>query len=123
MNLHKPNMPPAMPTIKLVSAPQWRNAPRQKPPPIPNHQRKEKLAARQEKQEQIDKAVSEWYTYMLAKADELGKRFDKKPRYFLDIFFQGGAKMVTHHHNTNPCNAFKSLKAMEGFFTACINTL
>lgn len=107
-------MPPALKTIQLLSAPRLRNVPQQKRPPIPSHQQKEKLAERQKRQEQIDEAVSEWYTYTLAKADELGERFDKKPRYFLDIFFQGGAKMVTHRSNTNAYNTFKSLKATEG---------
>jgi hypothetical protein len=87
---------------------------------MPAQQRKEKLAARQENQRLIDEAVSEWYSYTLAKADDLGKQFNKKPRYFLDIFFQGGAKMVTHHQKTNAYNAFKSLKAAglnEGFYS------
>jgi hypothetical protein len=108
-------MPQPLTTIQQLSAPRQRNASRQKPPPIPSHQQKEKVAERQKRQKEIDEAVSEWYTYTLAKADELGNRFDKKPRYFLDIFFQGGAKMVTHHSNTNAYNAFKSLKATEGF--------
>jgi hypothetical protein len=112
-------MPPTFSTVKTVSAPRQRKLPAQKPPPIPSQQRREKLAVRQETQRLIDDAVSEWYTYTLAKADDLGKRFNKKPRYFLDIFFQGGAKMVNHHHKTNAYNAFKSLKAAdlnEGFF-------
>jgi hypothetical protein len=108
-------MPPApvLSTLKILSAPRQRIGPTQKPPPIPSQQRKEKLEKRQENQRQIDEAVAEWYTYTLAKADDLGKRFDKKPRYFLDIFFQGGAKMVTHYSKTNSFNAFKSLKAIE----------
>jgi hypothetical protein len=108
-------MPPAtvLSTIKNLSAPRLRTAPQQKRPPIPNHQRKENLAKRQENQRQIDEAVAEWYSYTLAKADDLGNRFNKKPRYFLDIFFQGGAKMVNHNKKTNTFNAFKSLKATE----------
>lgn len=108
-------MPPAtvLSTIKNLSAPRQRIAPQQKPPPIPNQQCKEKLAKRQENQRQIDEAVAKWYSYTLAKADDLRKRFNKKPRYFLNIFFQGGAKMVTHNNKTNTFNAFKSLKAMQ----------
>lgn len=110
-----PNMPaaPVLSTIKNLSAPRQRIAPTQKAPPIPSHQRKEKLEKRQENQRRIDEAVAEWYTYTLAKAEDLGKQFNKKPRYFLDIFFQGGAKMVTHNSKTNSFNAFKSLKAIE----------
>jgi hypothetical protein len=108
-------MPPVLSTIKIASAPRQRHAPAEgrKAPPIPSHQRKEKLAVRQETQQEIDDAVAEWYQYTLAKADDLGKRFNKKPCYFLDIFFQGGAKMVTHRSKTNAFNAFKSLKAAE----------
>lgn len=108
-------MPPAtvLSTIKNLSAPRQRIAPQPKPPPIPSQQRKENLAKRQENQQQIDEAVADWYAYTLTKADDLGKRFNKKPRYFLDIFFQGGAKMVTHNNKTNAFNAFKSLKATE----------
>ncbi|KAF8954280.1 hypothetical protein BDZ97DRAFT_491743 [Flammula alnicola] len=40
-------------------------------------------------------------------------RFNKKPRYFLNIFFHGGARMVNHHEKINPHNAFISLKAQE----------
>jgi hypothetical protein len=47
------------------------------------------------------------------KADNLGKRFNKKLWYFLDIFFQGRVKMVTHNNKTNTFNAFKSLKVAE----------
>lgn len=113
--MYPPFLPsmPALSTIKTVSAPQKRNAPAHKPPPIPSHQRKEKLAVHQENQRQIDDAVAEWYTYTLAKADNLGKIFNKKPRYFLDISFQGGVKMVTHNNKTNAYNAFKSLKVTE----------
>ncbi|KAF8240562.1 hypothetical protein L208DRAFT_1528165 [Tricholoma matsutake] len=67
----------------------------------------------QEKQAQIDNTVSEWYTYTITKADEMGKWFDKKPHHFLDIFFQGSARIVNHHNNMNAYNAFKSLKATE----------
>jgi UDP-N-acetyl-D-mannosaminuronic acid transferase (WecB/TagA/CpsF family) len=54
---------------------------------------------------------------------------NKKPQYFLDVFFQGGAKMVNHHSKTNAYNTFKSLKATElneGFFyylMACIDVV
>jgi hypothetical protein len=113
-------MPPTLSTVKTVSAPRQRKLPAQKPPLIPSQQHREKLAVCQETQRLIDDAVSEWYTYTLAKANNLGKRFNKKPRYFLNIFFQGGVKMVNHHHKTNAYNVFKSLKAADlnkGFFS------
>lgn len=98
---HNLEMLPALATVQVMSTPRQRNPPTHKPPPIPSQQHKEKLTAHQEKQQLIDDAVSEWYTYMLAKADDLGKCFNKKPRYFLNIFFQAGAKMVNHHQKTN----------------------
>jgi hypothetical protein len=33
--------------------------------------------------------------YTLTLATDLGRRFNKKPRYFLDLFFQGGVHLVT----------------------------
>ncbi|KAJ6455347.1 hypothetical protein C8R45DRAFT_1187918, partial [Mycena sanguinolenta] len=55
----------------------------------------------------------EWFSYTEAKAIELGKKYDKRPRYFLDIFFQGGARMVNHQEKVNPYNAFKAEKAAQ----------
>jgi hypothetical protein len=103
----------ALPTIQCVSAPRLRKPLKQKPPPIPTQQRREKLTAYQDRQCQIDEAVSEWYSYTLMKADDLGKRFNKKPCYFMDLFFQGGVKLVMPRNKVNMFNAFKSLKAEE----------
>jgi hypothetical protein len=103
-------MPPVLSMIKSVSAPRHRTQPTKKAPLVPTQQRKEKLVALQAKQQQIDEAISEWVTYTLAKAEHLGKRFNKKPHYFLDMFFQSGVRMVTHKNKTNVFNTFKSLK-------------
>ncbi|KAJ7220384.1 hypothetical protein C8J57DRAFT_1015512, partial [Mycena rebaudengoi] len=54
-----------------------------------------------------------WFADTQAKAHELAERFQKKPRYFLDIFFQGGAHMVNHQQKVNAYNAFKSEKLAE----------
>jgi hypothetical protein len=105
--------------MKTVSAPQQRKLPVQKPSPIPSQQQRKKLAVCQETQQLIKNTINEWYTYTLAKANDLSKQFNKKPRYFLDIFFQGGTKMANHHHKINMYSAFKSLKAADlnkGFF-------
>jgi len=66
-----------------------------------------------EKQVAINEAISEWYSYTLSKADELAEWFHKKPRYFMNLFFQGGAHTVTHWEKINPYNAFMSLKVQE----------
>jgi hypothetical protein len=52
-------------------------------------------------------------TYATTKATDLGKRFDKSTRYFLDMFFQGGAHLVNHQNKLNAFNAFKAEKAAE----------
>jgi hypothetical protein len=81
--------------------------------PLTSKQRKEKATQRDENQAAIDAAVEEWFSLTTSKANELAARFNKKPRYFLDIFFHGGARMVHHHEKINPHNAFISLKAQE----------
>ncbi|KAF9486114.1 hypothetical protein BDN70DRAFT_794340 [Pholiota conissans] len=101
-------------TIQSASAPRVRLAVA-KPNPIPltNEQRREKVAQREKTQAEIDVAVQAWFDSTIAKANELAEHFNKKPRYFLDIFFHGGARMVMHHEKVNPHNAFVSLKAQE----------
>lgn len=68
---------------------------------------------RKVEQEAMENAVDEWVMYMVAKAAELGEKFDKKPRYFLDRFFLGGQKLIYKQNVTNPFNAFKSIKAAQ----------
>ncbi|KAF8228889.1 hypothetical protein L208DRAFT_1403026 [Tricholoma matsutake] len=70
-------MPAVLSTVKSVSAPE--KSPAQKAPPIPTQQRKEKFVERQERHGRL--------TMVLVSDYKLSKRFDKKPRYFLDIFF------------------------------------
>ena len=70
-------------------------------------------AKHQERREEIKAAVDKWYSYTVAKIDKLANRFDKKPRYFYEYFFQGGAKMIFQHAKINPHNAFMSMKAAD----------
>ncbi|KAJ6614645.1 hypothetical protein B0H10DRAFT_1694364, partial [Mycena sp. CBHHK59/15] len=87
--------------------------PVKKSAPLTSTQLKEKREKRETRQAEIDAAVDDWRMYTNEKASELAERFDLKPRYFLDVFFQGGAKMVNHQEKVNPYNAFKSEKAAE----------
>jgi hypothetical protein len=64
-------------------------------------------------QAEINNAIDEWTKSTLNTASELARRFDKKERYFLDIFFQGGAHLIHKHTKVNAYNAFKHLKAEE----------
>jgi tetrahydrodipicolinate N-succinyltransferase len=54
-----------------------------------------------------------WWSYTKAKAEELAAKYDKKTRYFMDVFFQDGAHMVNHQDKTNPYNAFRAEKAAQ----------
>ena len=64
-------------------------------------------------QTEISNAIDEWMKSTLNTASELARRFDKKERYFLDIFFQGGAHLTHKHTKVNAYNAFKHSKAEE----------
>ena len=99
-------------TINAASSVRIRHA-NHKSAPLTAKQKKDKAIQRQDKQDAIDAAVDEWFESTMAKANELAERFDKKQRYFLDIFFHGGARMVHHHEKVNTHNAFVSLKAQE----------
>ncbi|KAJ6602308.1 hypothetical protein B0H10DRAFT_1823204 [Mycena sp. CBHHK59/15] len=107
-------MPQTYTTIAAVSAPRIRvDKPSKKSAPLTATQVKEKREERETRQAEIDAAVEEWRALTNDKANELAERFDMKPRYFLDIFFQGGAKMVHHQEKINAYNTFKSEKAAE----------
>ena len=64
-------------------------------------------------QTEIGEAIDEWTKTTLNTASELARRFDKKERYFLDIFFQGGVHLIHKQTKVNAYNAFKHLKAKE----------
>ncbi|KAJ7495750.1 hypothetical protein B0H11DRAFT_2227268 [Mycena galericulata] len=100
-------------TVVAVSAPRARAAAPKARAPMTAEQKKDKKVERDNVKEAIDEAVGEWFLYTHAKANELAKRFDLKPRYFLDIFFQGSAHMVNHQEKINPYNVFKNEKATE----------
>lgn len=81
--------------------------------PLTNAQRKERSVASGKRQEEIDEAVRNWKASTLTLASDLARRFNKKPRYFLDLFFQGGVHLVHKQTKVNPHNAFLSMKAQE----------
>ncbi|KAJ7691231.1 hypothetical protein B0H14DRAFT_3531967 [Mycena olivaceomarginata] len=59
------------------------------------------------KQTEINTAVQRFLDKAFKTATELTDKYDKKPRYFLDLFFQDGAHMVSQQKEVNPYNAFK----------------
>jgi hypothetical protein len=124
-------MPPKNLTIAALSQPRNR-PPTQPQAPLTSAKKKEKQLASAETKAEMDAAVGTYYdvfsspldvfntletaevqSYIKNKAVDLGKRFDKQPRYFLDIFYQAGARMVHAQEKTNPYNAFKSEKAAQ----------
>ena len=76
-------------------------------------QRKARAERNNRLQTEIGEAIDEWTKTTLNTASELARRFDKTERYFLDIFFQGGAHLIHKQTKVNAYNAFKHLKAKE----------
>ena len=81
--------------------------------PLTDAQRKERSAASQKCQEEIDEAVRDWKATTLTLVMDMARRFNKKPWYFLNLFFQGGIHLVHKQTKVNPHNAFLSMKAQE----------
>ena len=81
--------------------------------PLTDSQCKERSTASQKHQDEIDEAVRDWKANTLTLATDLARRFNKKRRYFLDLFFQGGVHLVHKQTKVNPHNAFLSMKAQE----------
>jgi hypothetical protein len=106
-------------TISAASNPRVRHTDPKPRAPLTAAEQREKREARAERQDEIDTAVGEWFAYTYAKAEELAQRFKKNQRYFLDVFFQGGAHMIHYQEKVNPYNAFKSEKAAECRESAC----
>ncbi|KAJ7259985.1 hypothetical protein B0H12DRAFT_1014261 [Mycena haematopus] len=107
-------MPAAYSTVALASSTRIRTGNHsKKPAPLTTEQLKEKRAAREDKQARIDARVQQWMESTNELAQSMATEFDMEPRYFLDIFFQGGAHMINHQEAINPYNAFRGLKSME----------
>ena len=79
--------------------------------PLTTRQRFAHNAARAQKQASIDSSITEWFQAMLATAEELAERHGKKPRYFLDHFFHGGACMAFKRPKVSAWNAWSSKMA------------
>ncbi|KAJ7433568.1 hypothetical protein FB451DRAFT_1419633, partial [Mycena latifolia] len=80
---------------------------------LTDEQEKKRREDRETRQEEIDTILGTWYSETMALADDLAERFKMKPKYFHELMFQGGARMITHQNKVNPYNAFKAEKAAE----------
>lgn len=81
--------------------------------PLTHAQRKERTERNRLRQQDINSAVEDWKQSTMSTVTELARRFDKKERYFLDMFFEGGAHLIHKHQKVNVHNAFLSAKAEE----------
>ncbi|KAJ7764193.1 hypothetical protein DFH07DRAFT_738404 [Mycena maculata] len=106
-------MPTAFTTIAIQSHPQIRHTEPKKRPPLTAEKRKENAERCAEKQDSIDEALAAWWESTVALADDLSTRYKQKPKYFLEMMFQGGARMVHAQGKPNPYNAFRAEKAAE----------
>ena len=81
--------------------------------PLTDLQRKERASTNSLRQTQINEAVEAWKQSTLKTAADLANRFDKKERYFLDLFFQAGTHLVHQQKKINAYNAYLHMKAEE----------
>ncbi|KAJ7776644.1 hypothetical protein DFH07DRAFT_709853, partial [Mycena maculata] len=93
--------------------PQIRHTEPKKRPPLTAEKRKENAERRAEKRDGIDEALAAWWESTVALADDLSTRYKQKPKYFLEMMFQGSARMVHAQGKPNPYNAFRAEKAAE----------
>ncbi|KAJ7267849.1 hypothetical protein C8J57DRAFT_1613969 [Mycena rebaudengoi] len=109
------NMPTAFTTVAAVSSARIHiNTAAPKPQAARSWEKlKLERKAREEKQRKIDAHCAEWRDFTRAKIQQMAVEFDMKERYFEDLFFQGGVRMVHQQQNLNPYNAFKNAKAEE----------
>ncbi|KAJ7473509.1 hypothetical protein FB451DRAFT_1558700 [Mycena latifolia] len=108
-----PSLPAQRKTIAAISNPRTRQPPKQPRAPLTAEQKKQNRDDSEKELGEMDDEIQAWTKYTEETAQRLAERFDKTPRYFLDIFYQGGARMVNSHTKVNAYNAFKSEKAAE----------
>ncbi|KAJ7785308.1 hypothetical protein DFH07DRAFT_948388 [Mycena maculata] len=106
-------MPTAFTTIAIESHPQIRHTEPRKRVPWTAEKRQENKEKCTEKQDGIDAALVAWWDGTVALVEDLSTRYKKKPKYFLEMMFQGGAHMVHSQGKPNPYNAFRAEKAAE----------
>ncbi|KAF7292671.1 hypothetical protein MIND_01165300 [Mycena indigotica] len=108
-------MPAVFSTLAGADHPRLRKnaAPRQKPAPRPAAAQREQRATHAARQKEMDDDVAKWWADTQSTAKHLAEKYQKKERYFYDLFFQGGAHMVHSREAVNPYNAFKHEKAIE----------
>ena len=102
---------PLAKSLHLPTSRKWHTVSRRAP--LTDAQRKERSAASHKRQAEIDNAVRTWKATTLTLATDLARHFNKKPHYFLNLFFQGGVHLVHKQTKVNQHNVFLSMKAQE----------
>ncbi|KAF7371510.1 hypothetical protein MVEN_00005800 [Mycena venus] len=106
---------PSFSTIASASHARMRinNAPRPKAVPLTTAEQSAKREEREERKAYTDTIIQEWRNITYTMAQKLAKKYDRDEKYYLELFFQGGAHMIKHQEVINPYNAFKHEKAAE----------
>ncbi|KAF9032734.1 hypothetical protein BJ165DRAFT_1332693, partial [Panaeolus papilionaceus] len=81
--------------------------------PLTQSQQQAKKKVNDQTCDNINEAVDAWFQDTKAKANKLAECFNKRPWYFLDIFFGGSTRMVSHQTKTNAHNAYLHFKSEE----------
>ncbi|KAF8326485.1 hypothetical protein F5887DRAFT_1197076 [Amanita rubescens] len=81
--------------------------------PVPPEQRAQRRETNRERREEVNAAIIAWETYTLSKAEELAERFKRRPRYFLDLFYQSTSRLASRHEKANGFNLYKRKRIAE----------
>ncbi|KAL0065632.1 hypothetical protein AAF712_007410 [Marasmius tenuissimus] len=81
--------------------------------PISTAERLRRSIKRRERSTNIRNAIAELQREIRDKCITLGQTYKMKSRYFLDMVYQGGVRLMKPANDTNPFNAFKSVKAYD----------
>ncbi len=81
--------------------------------PVPPEQRAQRRETNRECREEVNATIIAWETYTLSKAEELAERFKRRPRYFLDLFYQSTSRLASRHEKANGFNLYKRKRTAE----------
>ncbi|EEB89385.1 hypothetical protein MPER_12518, partial [Moniliophthora perniciosa FA553] len=81
--------------------------------PMTQSQRKEKIKEGEKRRNDIKADMKLLYSDLEIRCQALADKYDKKPRYFRDLFFQGGVRLMKSQKKTNKFNAWKHVKSHE----------
>ncbi|KAK1233846.1 hypothetical protein PQX77_002973 [Marasmius sp. AFHP31] len=86
---------------------------RSKRPPMTRAERRRRRVQRQTQDAAIKVRMAKLRRLVREECTQLGKDYKRKPRYFTDMFFQGGARIRKPANKASPFNTFISQKSRE----------